>query len=315
MSNILYIGLDYYSYPERICEGFRSIGHVVDFFPIEPRTLKYKALRYISNKAYRLCIDKYHDQIIEATSTNSYDYVFFVTTHFMSLSNIAKLKKLHAGAKFIAYHWDSIKQYDYRGSIPLFDKVWTFDFEDCHSNRLNYLPLFASGVYSSTPKSTLKDIDVYSIGTVVKVSRYKLIKKYQAIMEREGLKTFFYMKVTPVSYIRLLMEGIVPKGVHFTNINSNEFYDVVSRSRCVLDVSNNIQSGLSMRIIENTNIGIKVITNNESIGLFEFYDPHMHLYSSSDNVTGDEIATFINGVNTFKVPDLSVSTWARKVLS
>ena len=123
MKKILFIGLDYYNYPKTIKSELEKLKFQVDYFQIEPRNLFYKSTRYIFKWLYRKALDKYHYKIITETFHNNYDIVFFLTSHFFSLKNLKKLKETQCNAKFIAYHWDSIEQYNFLNTVQFFDRV------------------------------------------------------------------------------------------------------------------------------------------------------------------------------------------------
>lgn len=314
MKRVLYIGLDYYHYPKMICQEIENIGYQVDFFQIEPRNLFYKVSRYLAKKWYKNYIDKYHKNIIEKTKTIHYDKVFFITTHFMSSNNLKTLRKIHSSAQFIAYHWDSISQYNYLDTNVFFDKVYSFDRVDCEIYGINYLPLFASGNYSKVINANvLPDIDIYTVGSIVQPERYILVNKFKEFCIKNNITFYFYLKVTPVTFFKLLMKGIIPKNVSFTSINTKKMQSVIARSRAVLDVTNHKQSGLAMRVIENIYIGKKIVTTNENIKAERFY--------SSDQIFILPIMdakAFISFIKSdFKsqnFTELSINSWVKSIL-
>ncbi len=314
MARVLYIGLDYYHYPKMICQEMVNIGYQVDFFPIEPRSFFYKASRYVAKKSYKKNIDKYHKRIIEETKSIHYDKVFFITSHFMSNGNLNALKKAHPTAQFIAYHWDSISQYDYLETTPFFEKVYSFDREDCEKHGFNYLPLFASGNYSKEMQNKVKpSLDIYTVGTIVQPERYILVNEFREFCMKNNITFYFYLKVTPVTFLRLLMKGIIPKNVSFTSINTEKLKSIISRSRAVLDVTNHKQSGLTMRIIENIYIGKKVVTTNKNIKLENFYSPNQVLILPVERF--EIFKSFLDGeyIPT-KSSELAINSWVKKVL-
>lgn len=314
MAQVLYIGLDYYHYPKMICQEMENIGYQVDFFPIEPRSFFYKASRYVAKKSYKNNIDKYHKKIIEETKSIHYDKVFFITTHFMSIDNIKVLKKAHPTAQFIAYHWDSISQYNYLETIPFFEKVYSFDRDDCKKHGFNYLPLFASGNYSKIIQDKVQpNVDIYTVGSIVQPERYILVNEFREFCLKNNITFYFYLKVTPVTFLRLLMKGIIPKNVSFTSINTKKLQSVIARSRAVLDVTNHKQSGLTMRVIENIYIGKKVVTTNENIKAEPFYSPEQVFILPI--MEAKVFKSFIESA--FKpqnLTELSINSWMKSIL-
>lgn len=314
MPRVLYIGLDYYHYPKMICQEMENIGYEVDFYPIEPRSFFYKASRYLAKKSYKDNLDKYHQKIIKQTRATHYEKVFFITSHFMSIENLEALKKVHSAAQFIAYHWDNISQYNYLKTIPFFEKVYSFDRDDCEKHGFNYLPLFASGNYSKVIQdNVLPNVDIYTVGSIVQPERYILVNEFREFCMENNITFYFYLKVTPVTFLRLLMKGIIPKNVSFTSINTKKLQSVIARSRAVLDVTNHKQSGLTMRVIENIYIGKKVVTTNENIKFESFYSSKQVFILPVEKF--DVFQSFLeNEYIPMKFSELSINSWIKKVL-
>lgn len=314
MSKILYIGLDYFHYPQAITKEIKSIGYDVDYYPIEPRELKFKTSRYFAKKYYRYSLDKYHQKIVEETKNTEYCKVFFITSHFISIENLNSLKNAHPKSDFIAYHWDSINQYNFLDTVSYFDKVYSFDRDDCQNYGFNYLPLFASNIYSNSKFIITKhDIDIYTVGTIVKPERYILVNKIREYCIEKNISHYFYLKVTPITYLKLIFKGIIPKKIFFKPITMTTMESITSRSKAVLDVTNNKQSGLSMRVIENINIGKKIITTNNNIEYENFYSPDQVFILGKENL--ENIKTFLDkDYEANKNSDLTINTWIKKIL-
>lgn len=312
MSKILYIGLDYYHYPTAICDAVKLDGHSIDFYPIEPRNIFFKVSRYVAKDSYRKALDEYHRDIITKTSTVSYDKVFFITTHFFSEENLALLRQTHISANFIAYHWDSIEQYNYLKTLKYFDKTTSFDRVDCEKYNLNYLPLFASGAYQNTKQNDFA-VDVYTIGSIVRTERYSLVNDFRKFCIENGVSFNFHLKVTPITYFRLLLKGIIPKGVSFKTLEKDAFKKIVDNSRVALDVTNHAQSGLTMRMIENIYAGRKIVTTNVNIKREEFYDEEQVYIWNKSNCDG--LLEFLKIDMTPKsFEQLSINNWVKEIL-
>ncbi len=312
MNKILFIGLDYYHYPKVISDAFSAREYAVEFYPIEPRTNFFKVARYAFPNVYRKSLDQYHSELIELTSGVAYDVVFFITAHFMSDENFEVLRSSQKNATFIAYHWDSVSQYDFLSKNQFFDKVYSFDREDCERYKLDYLPLFAAGAYSENLNCESL-YDVYTVASVVRPERYILIDKFRSWCKKNDITYCFYIKVTLVSYFRLILRGVLPRGVFFRGISSSEMKDLAKISRCALDVTNNKQSGLTMRVIENIYSRKKVVTTNENVVKEGFFDDRQVFLWDKNTYIG--MSNFLkNDVDIGDTPELSIECWAGKIL-
>ena len=313
MKKILFIGLDYYHYPKTIKIELEKLDFQVHYYPIEPRTLFYKTTRYIFKRLYRKFLDNYHSEIITKTHAEKYDFVFFITTHFFSLENLKKLKETHSKSKFIAYHWDSIRQHNFLNTVKFFDRVLSFDRQDCIEHGFDYLPLFASGIYKNL-KTKKQDIDIYTVSSVVRPRRYLLIDQFRKFCTKNNFSFYFHLKVTPVTYFRILSKGIIPKGVTFKSIDQVVMKDIASRSKAVLDVTNHIQSGLTMRVIENVSIGKKIITTNQNVKHEIFFNEDQIYILGKNNIAG--IKNFLGkNCKTKEYPDLLIENWLKVIFN
>ena len=313
MKKILFIGLDYYNYPKTIKMEIEKLGCQVDYYQIEPRTLFYKTTRYIFKWLYRKSLDKYHSDIIAKTSHKKYDVVFFLTSHFISLDNLKKLRETHSTAKFIAYHWDSIEQYDFLNTVQFFDRILSFDRQDCIENGFEYLPLFAGGIYKEL-QNRKQDIDVYTVSSIVRPQRYFLIDQFRKFCLKNNISFYFHLKVTPITYFRILRKGVIPKGVSFEAMDQFAMKDIVERSRAVLDVTNHPQSGLTMRLIENVCVGKKIITTNQNVKHEKFFNEEQFYLLNKNNIKG--IKNFLKkNCETKENPELLIENWLNVILN
>lgn len=311
---ILYIGMDYYHYPKMIVEGLEALGFQVDFYPIEPRTIFYKSTRYIAKKIYRIALDMYHSKIINKSKSIHYDKVFFIASPFFSKANLEKLKMSQKNAEFISYHWDSLKKdYSYLDTRQYFSRVYSFDKKDCVQHDLLYLPLFASGIYANTRSEKYEcDIDIYIIGSVAKLQRYFSVCEFEDFCRQNRINFFSHLKVTPITYMQLLLKKVIPKNVSFFKINDDAMKKIVNRSRAVLDVINHEQSGLTMRVIENIAIGKKIVTTNKNIKNEPFYDKNQVFLLGEDSL--DDLKEFIRrDIITKKRPELMLEAWLKRI--
>lgn len=312
MKKVLFIGLDYYNYPKVIKVELEKLGFQVDYYQIEPRTLFYKSTRYIFRWLYRKFLNQYHSDIIAKTSHDKYDVVFFLTSHFFSSANLKKLRETHSTAKFVAYHWDSLEQYDYLNTVQFFDRVLSFDRQDCIENGFEYLPLFASGIYKEL-QSKKQDIDVYTVSSIVRPQRYLLIDQCRKYFSENNVSFYFHLKVTPVTYFRILQKGVIPKGVSFKTIDQITMKDIVERSRAVLDVTNHPQSGMTMRLIENVCIGKKIITTNQNVMHEKFFNEDQIFLLNNHNI--EKVKNFLKqNCKTKEYPELRIENWLKVIL-
>ena len=101
MKKILYIGIDYYTYTQRIVQTLEAKGFSVMYYPLENRSFWMKTFKKFLSSLYKKKLIQYHEEIIAKESNTRYDYVFFIQVHHFSDDNIKKLKESQSQANFI----------------------------------------------------------------------------------------------------------------------------------------------------------------------------------------------------------------------
>lgn len=265
MNKLLFVGLEYHGYTKEIINSLEKMGYNVTFHSIKPRKTYHKVIQTLNSKVFQRYLNGYHRQIIEKEKNNNYSVVLFLQVHFFSIRNLEALKKTHSNSRFILYNWDSIKTHDYRPFIKFFDKVFTFDPLDAVNNKINYLPLFGIQKFIDMAACQVNANQIYFIGNIVSIKRYEAIQKFKIYCRQNNLVFKYYLKCSPVVYVRLLLKNILPLDVKFKNISSANFLNLMNSSSAVFDFANHSQTGYTMRFIENLCAGKKIISNNNRI--------------------------------------------------
>jgi hypothetical protein len=274
---ILYIGQMFFHYDKRIVGKLKELNAKVDAFDIYPTANDYyfrfiKKLKLPNVESY---LREYYNKMLE---NKDYDYVLIKIGFPLTVSFLKKLKDVNPNAKFINFHWDSIKPvYDYTHIIKYFDKVYSFDYEDCGSHsELTYLPLFYLDEYlehNKTNSDPLKKIDLLFIGAWKNLERYQLIKLTKEICKQNQLSFYYYLYFPIDDQLLSFKKGIVAKEARFKRLSHAEILKLFSISNTIIDFPSSYQTGLTMRTFETLGAGKKLITINQNIVNEPFYDP------------------------------------------
>jgi hypothetical protein len=261
---VLLVGRDYFFYTREIAlELTASFGAVVHFLPIEPATLAYRILK----KAGLLAsgwLKRYHRAAIARLRHASPDVVLFIQVHQIG-DLVQEYRAAFASARFVLYYWDSLRTHDYLPYVRYFDRTCTFDRADSRVHGLDYLPLFYAERFRSLRSSLAADCDVAFVGTAVSLGRYEQLEKFRAVARANGVSLIDYLVVSPFLYIRMLLHGRLLRGVHFRSLSEQRLLQLYGRARAILDLPNNLQSGLSMRTFEALGAHRKLITTNRDL--------------------------------------------------
>lgn len=267
---ILYIGLDYFGYPAEIKNEMEKAGGSVRFFPIYPSGNKIKIISRISERMKNAEINKYYSSLFN--DKNDYDYVFFITVHRISLNLMSHLKNKFKSAKFILYNWDSLKTHDYLPYISYFDRVLSFDREDCTKhNNIEYLPLFFTPHYESLRNAALQKTNkpkLVFIGCCYNLRRYYLVMETESLCKKLNIDFFHYLYINRLGYLRICLENkkiLNPKFFKFKKLSLDEITNQFNTASCIIDLPNNYQNGITMRVIESLGAHKKIITTNRNI--------------------------------------------------
>ncbi len=318
---ILYIGLDYFSLPNEICKEIRRQGAKVDFFPIKKKSFFVTVVNRLYKALFIKIQVKYHIKILKSTKGNNYDYVLFIHVHQISEEILDKYKTQFAQAKFVLYYWDSIKQHNYLSYIKYFDSVFSFDRKDVIEHpEIKYLPLFYSKEFGLIGDKKAKEPkSVVFVGTYNKFIRYKYIKKFQILANKSNIKFYNYLSIKWTRYLRVVFEDkkiLNPKYLTFVAPNKWKVIEIYSKCGYVLDVPNNTQSGLTMRVIESLGAKKFLITTNKNIQMEKIYDPKSIFIFDDENI--NKIIEFIKGTNpsynNLFISNYSIQEWVKNLL-
>ena len=290
---LLFIGIDYHEYTRSILEEFRTLGYESRFHNIQPGRLHFKIARRLSAAVYQTLLDEYHRQIILSVGAEEFDIVVFLQVHQMSPKNLELLKKRQSRARFVLYNWDAVSTHDYRPYMHFFDRVLTFDPRDAADLNISYLPLFATRRYQEHFAHRIEGPSAYFIGNIVNPQRYRVIDSFEGFCVRNSIKFDHFMSTTLHGYTEMLRAGIMPKEVSLRQIASERQNQMVRSAAAVFDFANHVQTGFTMRVMENLCAGKKIITNNKNIMNAPFYSPdRFHVFE---------------GVNFSTIPDFLMS--------
>jgi hypothetical protein len=176
---------------------------------------------------------------------------------------------------FIAYYWDTIDIIPRKQDIiHYFDKILSFDPSDCNKYGFDFQPNFY--YYEERPKETRYEI--YNLSTVDE--RKEIIEEVAVALEQTGLSYLikgFHERPFNSDYIR-----------YTHRVTYREMIEEAGYCNVVLDVSKPGQDGLTFRPFEALGLNKKLITTNNRIKDYEFYNPENVLIVEPGNVCIDK---------------------------
>lgn len=312
---ILLIGIDFGNYEIKIAEEMRKQGHDVTYM-IDTDSHYSIVLRLFGSKFARKISDIYQEKMLKILG-DGFDHVIVIVGRQLNSEFLRKIRSRNPNALFSLYLWDDVKRVEnFKEVKQFYDKIYSFDLKDCKFYGFNHLPLFythiSAGLYTH-------EYDLYT--SMYNYSeRETIIKTISMQAKRLGLKSQFYISLGRYSYFSRLFDIKRNSDDNiryiFKPISEAENYANMERAKAVIDVQFKGQVGLTMRTIECLGMNNKLITTNESIKYYDFYNENNVLIIDRNNPTLDDI--FINTpyikVENSIYEKYSLSTWVKVML-
>lgn len=289
-----------YKIQEELC----SLGFQVQEFIIKEKKFKYKNIGQRLYNLYRKSILQDYTykaklkalaskddlrKAIDQMSATSYGLI--IRPDLYPVEVLVELRK--KVKTLIAYQWDGLDRYpNVRDYIELFDKFYIFDPTDLvqHPNVLPTTNFHMNSDLVDLSKASGKS-KVYYVGSYEK-SRWKTLLDLTSAIERTnvekdillfvGSDTDLYQEVTHRT-------GITPIQ---STISYHKNLQKVKEATVLLDLQADVHKGISFRIFEAIGYDKKVITTNDAVKEYDFYDPQNILVWQ--NQSSQELMDFLN---------------------
>lgn len=283
MPNILIIAPTTANIYKVIVDGFKNYAPEVhtDFMSDSFPRYKYKnKAERVGNFLSKVFLNKnikevYYRKILEkrlAILKQNYDVIFIIRPDLLTNKELLTLKS--KTPKLIAYYWDTMNFYPRKKKIiHLFDKVYSFDIQDCKKYNFEFLTNF----YYHEPAPVEPDKTVFCISHIEK-KRYAFFNQMGKLLEENQITFRFLTKQSKEKlqspYIEYLKESIP----------YHQMLELLNHYEVVLDIAKPHQHGLSFRIFESLGMNKKIMTNNRSVMEYDFYNPNNILVIDFDNL-------------------------------
>ncbi len=232
--------------------------------------------------------NRFFSEVTQREKSFNPSYVVFVNAEAVNEKSLTMMKREFPNSKFIIYMWDSCKNKHIKHLFHLFDTAFSFDLDDCKQYGLKFRPLFFVPNFQKLDDRKDYKYDVSFIGTVHS-DRAKILQQVKDYCDQHGLRYFFYLYVPGklLYSLRMILDPYLrhfdKSMVHLESVDRSVVTDVSENSRCIIDINHPKQTGLTMRILEMVGLKRKIITTNENIVKYDFYDPADQIVLSRSN--------------------------------
>ena len=246
--------------------------------------------------SWKYHLDKYDVFIITSRRSSKYAIKYI-------LKHCKKNNK-----RLIVWYWNIVSREEVspQWCNKLGVETWSFDKKDAENYHMCY-----NGTYYfdglEYKKSSIKK-DIFYIG-VEKKGRVELINALKRICEENGLiidanivKNPNYNGDGSINYVK--------------NMDYLEILQNISESRCILDINNVNQVGLTLRPLESLFFEKKLITNNKNIKNMSFYNKNNIFIIGEDSYS--DLAYFIKSpyikINKKVVEKYKFESWLDRII-
>lgn len=220
---------------------------------------------------------------IKTIVKRAFDYLFVIKGEFVQKSVLELFKESNPKAECILYQYDTLKRYLYIIKLfDFFDRIYSFDIEDCQQYNLILRPLFF--VKTEKINATIK-YDISSVASYYP-ERLQMIQKLKKQCKKDNISSYFYIYV----YWRMFINKIIYFFKYLSDISTktlskNKMFYILKHSKAIVDIPVKGQDGLTMRTFEVIGQEKKLITTNSSIVKYDFYDTNNIFLLKEDNIT------------------------------
>lgn len=173
---------------------------------------------------------------------------------------------------FVAYYWDSLAFFPRKAAIKnLFTKVYSFDTEDC--KNYGFTPLNNFYYYQDIPAKVINN--VYCLVSYDK--RIAALEKVAGYLNSKGIaNTIKVYRQKPFKY-----KFVIPA---HTVIPYQTMLEEIAGSSILLEIQKENQCGLTFRALEALGLNKKLITNNQQIKNYDFFDENNIFIIDTDDI-------------------------------
>lgn len=313
---LLFIAPGYYGFNEVVYDGLKKYSgyeviHINSTLPYQYKNILEKVYNFFLKSFFKKNIKdiKRGEHIQRIINSHDYDIVLVNRPDVLTENDLSLA--IQKSKRSIALFWDSIQKIpSQKDCIKKFDICCSFDSEDCKNYNLKYITNFYF-------KKENKKEEKYKIGYLATYD--KRIK--------ETITLFNYFKEKNISakgkiftYSSIPIKEKLPSNLEIIHeiIPFSTSYKYYLDFKIILDIAHSHQKGLSFRPYEAIGLNKKLITTNQEILHYDFYNPNnILLINDLKNTVIPE--SFIN--NDYEQPEewikekYYIKNWIKTILS
>lgn len=280
--SILLISVKFFNYEVLIKNELERMGATVALYDERPsNSFLSKAIIRVKKEVYKNKITAYYNKLTKQLENERFDYFLLIKGEAIPKFFIEFLRKKNPNIKLIYYTYDSFKNNKNGLDIMnLFDVKFTFDSNDAVKYNMGFRPLFFATDYANLYLQNENHFkyNLAFIGTAHS-DRYTIAENASNWCKLNAYKMFtFYFSPSKLLFkIKKITEksfkNFDVQKISFKSLSHVEIIEIYKHSKGILDINHPGQNGLTMRTFETMGAGRKLITTNENVKKYPFYNP------------------------------------------
>ena len=147
--------------------------------------------------------------------------------------------------------------------LPYFERVFSFDKNDCDNYGFSYYPTFYS-IEQDVRQADCPKTTAFFIGSS-KGNRHERIKQLFNLIKEKGGKPEFYL-------VGVNNSSEMQDGIHYNQrLSYREVLNHILETNCVIEIMGGNQSGLTLRAMEAICYDKKLVSDNPSVKDLKYY--------------------------------------------
>lgn len=229
---------------------------------------------------------------------------YFVSIVGIDIPSFAfeKLSKSNQNLRKVLYLYDRVEGvYQIDEFFKFYNEVFSFDKSDCKRFNLSFLPIYWVTSNENDSK-ILYDIFAFASYSPLKPDRTLLFSRLKQLARENKYKEYIklydnsYAQSKMVFFLKNLVKVFLNKSVLTLkdilrglitgkSVMPEEYRRIINCSRVVFDTQASYQDGLTARFMWALGVGKKIITTNQYVRGYDFYNENQ-VYVLDDNLSG-----------------------------
>lgn len=193
------------------------------------------------------------------------------------------IMKNNPGKRIILWLWNTVEEIRNNlqlDRVPKEIEIWSYSEHDCKEYGFHYNTTFFWD--KKKPMEGPVEHDLYFIGK--DKGRLKKVKYIDGICKKNGINFIYHVTKTH--------KYSLPKKEYKTSISYSEVQKSIASSKGILDLRVSCTAGPSLRALEAAFYRKKLVTDDENVKTFRFYNKHNIFIISENNM--DNLKSFLD---------------------